>query len=267
RVKEKRKLNKETFYLYPIDFSIVKRVSRISYKRLVYKDGKPVDVRRRLDKIAGIVTLYKYMGPAILISDFLKVLKDKFDEWQNNKQNILSKIDKVKIILCSEFRYTSELSEQDYFILHLEFKDKNANPNDFREYFLGIPRDEHKKIDHLVGFLKKITENFIGRIEEKYIKKILDEKIKYAFPIDFSIIKRPIHLYTENDGFEKYSDKALGVNLIYKYMGPKSLLNDFKIIFEKSLKELISEESGLKIMKKVNQPLLLVGAPLKKYII
>ena len=265
KVKVKRELNKETFYLYPIDFSIIKRVSRMSYKRKVYKDGKPVDVRRRLDKIAGIVTLYKYMGPAILINDFLHVLKNKFEKWHSNKENILSKIKKFKIILCSEIHYSSELSDQNYFIVHLEFKDKNANPNDFREYLLGIPRDEHKKIDYLVGFLKKITENFIGGIKEKYLERILDDKIKYAFPIDFSIIKRPIHLYTEDDGFEKYSDKALGVNLIYKYRGPHSLLNDFKTIFEKTLEELRSEDSGLKIMKKVNKPLLLVGAPLKKY--
>lgn len=260
-VKEKRELDDETMYLYPIDFSMIKRVSRMDYRRTT--GGK--EIRRRIDSIAGIVALYEYIGPTILIKDFLKILDKKFNEWINSSEHILSNIQNIKIIPCSEFKYSTDLTDQIYFIAHLKFQASyaNANPNDYREYLLGIIRDEKREKpadpNELSGFVKEITDRFVEKMESS---RKLDREVKYAFPVDFSIIKKPLELYKDDDGYTRYSDKAIGVNLIYKYRGPDSLPNEFKEVFQNTFEKLILERV---IFRKLREPILLVGASLKKY--
>jgi len=260
-VKDVRELDDETMYLYPIDFSMIKRVSRMDYQRTT--GGK--EIRRRLDKIAGFVALYEYIGPTVLIRDFLRILEKKINEWNKSNEHILSNIQDFKIIPCSEFKYSSDLTEQNYFIAHLKFQASfaNANPNDYREYLLGIPRDEKREKpadpNELSGFVKEVTDRFVEKMESS---RELDREVKYAFPVDFSIMKKPIELYKDDDGYTRYSDKAIGVNLIYKYRGPDSLPNEFKEVFQITIEKLILER---KIFQKLREPLLMVGASLKKY--
>ena len=66
----------------------------------------------------------------------------------------------------------------------------------------------------------------------------------------------------DEDGIKKISNTSSGVNIIYTYMGPITLVDNFKKAFQ--------EVFGLindiyKVFKKANNPLLLIGAELEEF--
>lgn len=104
-------------------------------------------------------------------------------------------------------------------------------------------------------------------IKEEFKKDIeIDAETILAYPIDFSIIRRPVVLYSdEKDGKKKHkiSQKASGVMTAYKYMGPILEIEKFRIIFKKVLTGSIVSNKSL--FDKSDDPLLLIGADIEAY--
>jgi len=251
-------------YLNPLDFSIIKRVIH------TYKLGNKT---RYSNKPAGIITLYKYLGPLTYIKDLLFIFKEKIDKWKGIDKDIFYNIQEIKIILGSELDYLKKIINQNYFITYFEFSNENADPNDFRRSLLGLKRNYRgSEIEFHPNIPKFINKFFMDKIREKYREK-LDESVEYILPIDFSLIKRPILLYKSEDGKKKVSDLAVGVIIIYKYTGLLEYVKVFKNIFKKTFSELRKERDidnqfkELKnyIFKNANNPLIIIGAELKFY--
>ena len=243
-------LDKDTKFLYPLDFCQIKRVVNTETG---YSNTSP-----------GIVVLYSYMGPITLIEDFIRIIQKKFDDWnQNSKDNkIFSHIQKYKILLCAEFEDISEIVNHNFFIAHFENRDKNADPNDFRRPLLGI-----KKSEDLFSPVQKmipaaIKNDFMRRVKSVDSSIQLDENTKFAYPIDFSIIKRPVVLYTDENGIKNISNTSSGVNIIYSYMGPITLVDTFKEAFQDVFGRI---KDDFKVFNKANKPLLLIGAELEEF--
>ena len=242
-------LNNEIEYLYPIDFSIIKRVVHS------FKVG---DQTRYTNKPAGILTLYKYLGPLNYIKDILKLLHQNLTNWSDNENDVFQNIKNLILILGSESKYLKKIVNQNYFFLHFEFCNEKADPNDFRRALLGLSRIyKGKKIPFKPNIPEIINDVYIKKIKSEYGEN-LDSDIRYLYPIDFSIIKRPISYDTESG--QKKSDFAAGVCLLYKYMGPLTYINDFKGILEEKFKELKNS-----YFNKANEPLIIIGADLKYY--
>jgi len=267
-------LDENIKYLYPIDFSLIKRIIH-TYDIERYKNGKPIidektgkvkKITRYINKAPGVIILYKYMGSITFIKDFVNILNERFKIWQNykndNDKDIFFKIKKFQFILGAESEYLNNAINQNYFTIYFEFKpDKKADPNNFRRCLLGLKK-------RIMGKEEEIHPNVPREIRSEFIKKIkethnidLDENIKYLYPIDFSIIKRPIILYYTEENKPKISNLAVGVIVLYKYMGPITFINDFKKIFQDVFKNLIKQWP----FKKANAPLIIIGAELEAY--
>ncbi len=245
RVKNRHKeeLDAKTTFLYPLDYSIIKRVVQ------TFKVGDRI---RYTNKPAGIIVLFKYMGPLMYISDFLNILKQKIDFWKNKEKDIFSNTRNQKIIIGSESKYMKEIINQNYFLLNFIFCSERADPNDFRRALLGLGRAQN--IPEMINY------EFRKIIKQKYGEN-LDSDVKYIYPIDFAIIKRPVIYNTEKG--EKKSDFAAGVILLYKYMGPLVYINDFNEILQLAFKKL--REGKKKLFNKANDPLIIIGAELKYF--
>ncbi len=257
-------LDPTTNYLYPINFSLIKRIVHIYEGKSIHThEGIKKDINRwRItNKSPGIMMLYKYMGPIFYFSDFVKLIKEKIEIWREVKKNIFFNFKDIKFILCAEIDYLDEIINHKHFIVSFDFKtDKKADPNDFRRPLLGITR-AHKSLDEFGrhGFPKMIKEEF-----KKDIR--IDAETILAYPIDFSIIRRPVVLYSEiKDGIKKHkiSQKASGVMTVYKYMGPIVEIERFRSIFKKVLTGSIGSNKSL--FDKSDDPILLIGADIEAY--
>lgn len=254
-----KNLDDNISYLYPLDFSIIKRVVH------TIKVGEK---QRFTNKPAGIMVLYKYMGPLTYIKEFLTILKSNLNNWRKGKNDVFYKTDNFAIILGSELKYITRIINQNYFILHFEFNHPKADPNDFRRALLGLKRIyKGEEKDFHPNIPKFINKYFIKKIKDIHNKK-LEENVDYVFPIDFSIIKRPI-IYDNG----KKSDFAKGVMVLYKYMGPLIYIDTFKEEIQMIFKELGKNEikkEDFKDLKnsyflKSDDPLIIIGADLKYY--
>ncbi len=243
-------LDKETKFLYPIDFCQIKRIINTETG---YSNTSP-----------GIVVLYSYMGPITLIEDFMKIVQKKFEYWNQNREenNFFSNIQNYKILLCAEIEDISEIVNHNFFITHFENRDKNADPNDFRRPLLGIKKSEDLFSPEQKMIPAEIKNIFIKIVKDNDSSTQLDENTKFAYPIDFSIIKRPVVLYTDEDGIKKISNTSSGVNIIYTYMGPITLVDNFKKAFQDVFGRI---KDIYKVFKKANNPLLLIGAELGEF--
>lgn len=249
KTKYKEDLETEIKYLYPIDFSIIKRVTH------TFKVGERT---RYINKPAGIMCLFKYMGPLTYIKEFLKLLEHKLDAWKKQKNDVFYNINNLNLILGSESRYIEEIINQNYFLLHFEFCSEKADPNDFRRALLGLSRiSKGKEIPFRPNVPAFINSYYKKKIEEIHGEK-LDPNIKCIYPIDFSIIKRPVSYDTESG--KRKLDFAAGVFLLYKYTGPLTYINDFKEILQVIFKELKNS-----YFNKANEPLIIIGAELKYF--
>ncbi len=248
---ENANLDKDTKFLYPIDFCQIKRIVNTETG---YSNAS-----------SGIVVLYSYMGPITLIEDFMKIIQKKFEYWNQNREEnkILTHIQKYKILLCAEFEDISEIVNHNFFIAHFENRDKNADPNDFRRLLLGIKKSEDLFSPQQKMIPAEIKKEFIKIVKEKDSSVLLDENTKFAYPVDFSIIKRPVVLYTDEDGIRKISNTSSGVNIIYTYMGPISLVDNFKEAFQDVFGRI--KDIYTVFRKKANKPLLLIGAGLEEF--
>ncbi len=270
--KHGKELKKETKYLFPIDFSVVKRIFH-TYEVERFKDGELyIDKKtgetytktRFVNKPPGYIALYKYMGPIIYINEFLSLVKESFLKWQISSKNIFSEFDDIKIYLSSELDYLEEIINHNFFTIRLEFKSvENADPNDFRRALLGEKRKyKGKEVPFNPNVPDLIKERFLEKLKKKKYQPNLDEKIKFAYPIEFSIIKRPIILYKSENGTNKTSSRAAGIIFLYKYMGPITLIESFKNAIQE---EFIELNKTKKLFQKVNEPLLLIGAEITAY--
>ena len=243
-------LDKETKFLYPIDFCQIKRIINTETG---YSNTSP-----------GIVVLYSYMGPITLIEDFMKIVQKKFEYWNQNieENKFFSHIQKYKILLCAEFEDISEIVNQNFFIAHFENRDKNADPNDFRRPLLGIKKSEDLFSPEQKMIPAEIKKRFVEIVKDKDSSIQLDENTKFAYPVDFSIIKRPVVLYTDEIGIQKISNTSSGVNIIYTYMGPITLVDKFKEVFQDVFGRIKDKYS---VFNKANEPLLLIGAELEEF--
>lgn len=252
-------LDNKVKHLYPIDFSLVKRVIQ------TFKLGEKT---RFINKPAGSIVLFKYMGPLIYISDFLILLKQKINSWKDNENDIFNKTLKQNIILGSEAKYLEEIVSQNYFLISFAFSSEKADPNDFRRALLGLTRvTKGKEIPFNPNVPKIINTYFLKRVEREYNEK-LDSNKRYIYPLDFAIIKRPVSYDTESG--RRKSDFAAGVFLLYKYMGPLTYITEFKEILQMTFKKLRSEEEKEPLFKnsyfnKANDPLIIIGTELKYY--
>lgn len=261
RIKNTHKddLDNKMKYLYPVDFSIVKRVIQ------TFKVGERA---RFINKPVGLMVLFKYMGPLIYISDFLILLKHNINSWKDNENDIFNKTLNQNIILGSEAKYIEDIVSQNYFLLSFAFISEKADPNDFRRALLGLTRiSKGKEIPFNPNVPEIINMYFLKRIEKEYDEK-LDSNIRYIYPIDFAIIKRPVS-YDTKSGRRK-SNFAAGVFLLYKYMGPLTYIKEFKEILQLTFKKLRSEEKKETQFKnsyfnKANDPVIILGAELKYY--
>lgn len=260
KINHNKELDENIKYFYPIDFSEIKRVVQI---HVVGKSTENETVKY-LNKSPGLILLYKYTGPITLTKEFVKLVKQKFNVLTKDSKNILSSFLTYKIIFSSETEYLIDIINHNYFIVHFEFSHENADPNDFRRYLLGIKRRERGKGPNeqigKSGLPKIISQAFINKVKNS---RNLEEEV-YAFPIDFAIIKRPIVLYTKEDGEHKISNRAAGVLLIYQYMGPIIFLEDFRtVIIEMFKKKKRNHEKS--VLYKANNPLILIGAALSEF--
>ncbi len=261
RVKKIHKddLDDKVNYLYPIDFSIIKRVVH------TFKVGERT---RYTNRPAGIMVLFKYVAPLIYITDFLNIFKQKIDSWKENEQNIFNNIINQNIILGFESKYMEEIINQNYFLLSFTFNSEKADPNDFRRALLGLTRkSKGKEIPFNPNVPELINKYFLKRIEQEYGEK-LDSNIKYIYPIDFAIIKRPV-IYDTKNGKRK-SDFAAGVFLLYKYVGPLTYVKSFKEVLESIFTKLRNEKNKENEFKnsyfyKANNPLIIISADLRYY--
>jgi len=261
RVKKVHKdnLDNKVKYLYPIDFSLVKRVIQ------TFKVGERT---RFVNKPVGAMVLFKYMGPLIYISDFLILLKQEINSWKDNENDIFNKTVNQNIILGSETKYLEEIVSQNYFLLSFAFNSEKADPNDFRRALLGLTRiTKGKEIPFNPNVPEIINMSFLKRIEKEYDEK-LDSNIRYIYPIDFAIIKRPVSYDTKSG--KRKSNFAAGVFLLYKYMGPLTYIKEFKEILQLTFKKLRSEEKKEIQFKnsyfnKANDPVIILGAELRYY--
>ena len=270
--KYKEQLDDGKNFLFPIDFSIIKRiVHTFEVSGRVRYTNKPV----------GIMALFKYMGPLTYIKDFLKLMENRLNNMRKEERNVFHNITNLKLILGSELKYTEEIINQNFFLFIFEFNDSSADPNDFRRTLLGLQRTIKKKmidgntkkvqVDVKPNIPKFINKYYLSKIEKKYDEK-LDSKTDYIYPIDFAIIKRPV-VYETDSGDTRRSDFAAGVILLYKYMGPMTYVNDFKETIELTFTALRSgdkKEMHLKTLKnpyfkKANEPLIIIGAELKYF--
>lgn len=257
-----RDLDNDIKYCYPIDFAEIKCV----VQTYVYGDKtNKKDQVRYVNKSPGIMVLYKYMGPITLILNFLEVLRNMFKELSTKSENILQQFKHYEIILCSESNYLVDIINHNYFITFFEFTHEKADPNDFRRNLLGIERrkkgeDPNEQLGKF-GVPRKNNDDFIEKVKKK---RELDPDANYTYPIDFGIIKKPIILYTKEDGEHRLSNRAAGVILIYQYMGPITLVEDFREIFINTFKNdnLINQWA---VFKKANEPRILIGATLKEF--
>jgi len=270
--KHGKELDKKTKYFFPIDFSVVKRVVH-TYEVERYKDGKlfidektgkAYTKRRFVNKPPGYIALYKYMGPITYINDFLSIVKENFMKWRTQNNNIFSDFNFIKIYLSSELDYLDEIINHNLFTVHLEFKNvKNTDPNDFRRALLGEKRKYKGELKSFNPNVRELVKNrFLKIIKKNANSAKLDEKTTFAYPIEFSIIKRPIILYKTENGTIKTSSRATGVTFLYKYMGPITYIDFFKNAIKEIFKEIIESN---KLFQKVNEPLLLIGAELSAY--
>ncbi len=257
-------LDPTTKYLYPINFSLIKRIVHTYEGKSIHThEGIKKDINRwRItNKSPGIMMLYKYMGPIFHFSEFAKVVKEKIESWKKDKKNIFFNFEVINYILCAEIDYLTEIINHKYFIVCFDFQtDKKADPNDFRRPLLGITRD-HKSLDEFgrYGFPKIIKDKFQEEIK-------IDADTILAYPIDFSIIRRPVVLYSdEKNGKKKHkiSQKASGVMTAYKYMGPILQVEKFRTIFKKVLTGSIVSNRSL--FDKSDDPLILIGADIEMY--
>ncbi len=259
RIKHNKELDENIKFFYPIDFSEIKRVVQ------VHTVGKSTENEKvkYLNKSPGLILLYKYMGPITLTKEFVKLVREKFNVLIKDSKNILSSFLTYKIIFSGEIKYLIDIINHNYFIVHFEFSHENADPNDFRRYLLGIKRRERGKDPNeqigKSGLPNSINQAYINKV--KHIRYLEEEN--YAFPIDFSIIKRPIVLYTKEDGEHKISNRAVGVILIYQYMGPITFLEDFRTVFIEMLKKKKNHEKS--VLYKANNTLILIGAALSEF--
>ncbi len=260
KINHNKDLDEKVKYFYPIDFSEIKRVVQI---HVVGKSTENENVKY-LNRSPGLILLYKYMGPITLTKEFVKLVRKKFNSLIKDSKNILSSFLTYNIIFSGESEYLIDFINHNYFIVHFEFSHKNANPNDFRRFLLGIKRrkkgkDPNEQIGKS-GLPKKINQAFINKVKNR---RNLEEEV-YAFPIYFSIIKRPVVIYTNDDGEHKISNRAAGIILIYQYMGPIAFMEDFRTIFIDMVKnEKLNHEKS--VLYKANNPLILIGAALSEF--
>ena len=252
-------LENKTNYLYPIDFSIIKRVIQ------TLKVG---DRTRYVNKPAGSMVLFKFIGPLTYITDILILFKQMINSWMDYENDIFNKIINQNIILGSETKYIEEVVNQNYFLLSFTFNSEQADPNDFRRALLGLSRiSKGKEIPFNPNVPEIINTSYLKIIEKKYGEK-LDSNIKYIYPIDFAIIKRPVSYEFKN--IKRKSNFAAGVFLLYKYLGPLTYIKNFEEILQLTFKNLRSEEKKESKFKnsyfnKANDPLIILGAELKYY--
>ena len=255
-----KELDENIKYFYPIEFSEIKRVVQI---HVVGKSTENETVKY-LNKSPGLIIFYKYMGPITLTKEFVKIVRQAFNDLIKDSKNILSSFLTYKIIFSCESEYLIDIINHNYFIVQFEFSHKNADPNDFRRFLLGIKRRRRGKDPHeqmgKSGLPKIISHAFINKI-----KKIrsLEEEI-YGYPIEFSIIKRPIVLYTKEDGEHKISNRAAGVILIYQYIGPIAFLEDFRAVFIEIFKK-VKQNHQKSVLYKASYPVILIGAALSEF--
>ncbi|KKM17564.1 hypothetical protein LCGC14_1674510 [marine sediment metagenome] len=260
KINHNKELDENIKYFYPIDFSEIKRVVQI---HVVGKSTENETVKY-LNKSPGLIILYKYMGPITLTKEFIKIVRQIFNGLIKDSKNILSNFLTYKIIFSCESEYLIDIINHNYFIVHFEFSHKSADPNDFRRFLLGIKRrkkgkDPNEQIGKF-GLPKILNHSFVNKIKKK---RHLEEEI-YGFPIDFSIIKRPVVLYTKEDGEHKISNRAAGVILIYQYMGPIAFLEDFRTVFIEMLKK-TKKNIQKSVLYKAYNPIILIGAVLSEF--
>ena len=260
KINHNKELDENIKFFYPIDFSEIKRVVQIH----VVGKSTEKEIVKYLNKSPGLILLYKYMGPITLTKEFVKLVQQKFNVLIKDSKNILSSFLTYKIIFSGETEYLTDIINHNYFIVHFEFSHESADPNDFRRYLLGIKRRERGKDPNeqigKSGLPKNINQAFINKVKHK--RNLKEEN--YAFPIDFSIIKRPIVLYTKEDGEHKISNRAAGVILIYQYMGPITFLEDFRTVFIEMLKK-NKKNHEKSVLYKANNPLIFIGAALSEF--
>ncbi len=260
KINHNKELDENIKYFYPIDFSEIKRVVQI---HVVGKSAENETVKY-LNKSPGLIIIYKYVGPITLTKEFVKLVRRVFNNLIKDSKNILSSFLTYKLIFSGESEYLIDIINHNYFIVHFEFSHKNADPNDFRRFLLGIKRRKRGKDPNgqigKSGLPKNINQAFINKVKNR---GNLGEEV-YAFPIDFSIIKRPIVLYTKEDGEHKISNSAAGVVLIYQYVGPIAFLEDFRTVFIEMIKKQ-NQNYERSVFYKANNPLILIGAALSEF--
>ena len=121
---------------------------------------------------------------------------------------------------------------------------------------MGIDRKNPIETIGTLRIPKLINEAFLEKFEGE---REMDKNQKYTYPIDFAIIKKPITLYTKDNGEKVISNKAAGVIVIYQYMGPITIVEDYRAIFTQFYAT--ERDSNAKsVLHKANEPLILIGA-------
>lgn len=255
---KKKNQIEENNYLYPIDFSIIKRVFH-THKAETYKFGKKIKISRFINIPPGITIIYKYIGPIVYTESYLKILEKKF---KLKQEDIFTDIKNYKIILCSDLGFLEEILNQNYFLVHIIFNsDINADPNDFRRSLLGLKRIYKEE-------LKSPNPDIPNDIKNKFIEYINGNSLKmddsFILSMNFSIIKRPILLYSDEKAKKphKIYEMAAGVIVLYKYIGPINYIEQFRKAFEDVFKKLQKDNA---LFKKAKNILILVGTDLNMY--
>lgn len=255
--------------LYPIDFSIVKKITH-THEAESYKFGKRFIHTRFINKPPEIMIIYKYMGLINYIEDYIKILDKKF---KLKEEEIFIDIDDYKVFLCSESNFLEEILNQNYFLVYMLFKgDIKADPNDFRRSLLGIERKYNTKrhTDSGVNYIyKRPSPDILNDIRKKFLGYVgtrsLNENEDYVYPIKFSIIKKPTLLYTDRRSKKPHniSNRAAGVMILYKYLGPINQTQNFR----KALVEVFNNKYNSKVglFKRIKKLLILIGAELNLY--
>jgi len=253
REKHDKELSDDDQYCFPVDFAEIKRVVHTHTA-----GGKT----KYINKSPGVIVIYKYLGPITLIEEFIKIVRNKFSIIEDpDDKSIFSGFAEYKIFLSAESEYLTKIINHNYFIAHFEFIHENADPNDFRRNLLGTDRKNPIETIGTRGIPKLTNEEFLKKFKGK---REMDENQRYTYPIDFAIIKKPIRLYTKDNGERVISNRAAGVILIYQYMGPITIVEDFRAIFAEIF-EKEKEKNEKSVFHKANEPLILIGANLNEF--